>query len=163
MNREFEGKKLLILGGVKTACSIVEKAKEMGAYVAVADYNTDSPAKQIADEAVLMDATDVKAIVLWCKENHIDGVTTGFIDILMPIVYEVCKELPAGVRVILCRMRGLESSRYSKLKPKQWKWRRTVTMHFEDHTEDVRRWAQTMDRRTFNTKLEDWYNDERRD
>jgi len=79
------------------------------------------------------------------------------------MAYEVCKELPAGVRVILCRMRGLESSRYSKLKPKQWKWRRTVTMHFEDHTEDVRRWAQTMDRKTFNTKLEDWYNDERRD
>ena len=91
--KEFEGKKLLLLGGVKTACSIVKKAKKMGAYVAVADYNTDSPAKMIADEAVLMDATDVSAIVSWCRENHIDGVTTGFIDILMPVVYEVCKQL----------------------------------------------------------------------
>ena len=74
------------------------------------------------------------------------------------MAYEVCKELPAGVRVILCRMRGLETSRWSKLKPKQWKWRRTVTMLFEDHTEDVRTWAQTLDRRAFNEKLEEWYN-----
>ena len=27
------------------------------------------------------------------------------------MAYEVCRELPAGVRVILCRMRGLETSR----------------------------------------------------
>lgn len=74
------------------------------------------------------------------------------------MAYEVCRELPEGVRVILCRMRGLESSRFSKLRPKKWKWRRTVTMHFEDHTDDVRAWAQTMDRRTFNEQLEKWYN-----
>ena len=74
------------------------------------------------------------------------------------MAYEVCKELPQGVRVIFCRMRGLETSRFSKLRPKQWKWRRTVTMIFEDHTEDVQRWAQTLDRRTFNEQLENWYN-----
>lgn len=74
------------------------------------------------------------------------------------MAYEVCRELPAGVRVVLCRMRGLESSRWSKLKPKQWKWRRTVTMVFEDHTDEVRLWAQTLERRAFNEKLESWYN-----
>ena len=74
------------------------------------------------------------------------------------MAYEVCKELPEGVRVILCRMRGLETSRWSKLKPKKWKWRRTVTMVFEDHTEDVRTWAQNLDRRAFNEQLEEWYN-----
>lgn len=74
------------------------------------------------------------------------------------MAYEVCRELPEGVRVILCRMRGLETSRWSKLKPKKWKWRRTVTMHFEDHTDEVRTWAQTMDKRTFNQQLENWYN-----
>lgn len=79
------------------------------------------------------------------------------------MAYEVCRELPEGVRVILCRMRGLETSRWSKLKPKEWKWRRTVTLHFEDHTEDVRMWAQTLDKRAFNQKLEDWYNDNRTD
>lgn len=74
------------------------------------------------------------------------------------MAYEVCRELPQGVRVILCRMRGLESSRFSKLRPKRWKWRRTVTLHFEDHTDDVRQWAAELDRRAFNEKLENWYN-----
>lgn len=74
------------------------------------------------------------------------------------MAYEVCRELPDNVRVILCRMRGLETSRWSKLRPKQWKWRRTVTLHFEDHTDDVRNWAQTLDRRAFNEQLEKWYN-----
>lgn len=74
------------------------------------------------------------------------------------MAYEVCRELPENVRVILCRMRGLETSKWSKLKPKKWKWRRTVTLHFEDHTADVRTWAETLDRRAFNEKLEEWYN-----
>lgn len=74
------------------------------------------------------------------------------------IAYEVCRELPENVRVILCRMRGLETGKWSKLKPKKWKWRRTVTMHFEDHTADLRRWAQTLNRRAFNEQLENWYN-----
>ena len=74
------------------------------------------------------------------------------------MAYEVCRELPANVRVILCRMRGLESSQWSKLKPKQWKWHRTVTMVFEDHTADVKTWAQTLTRREFNERLEEWYN-----
>ena len=74
------------------------------------------------------------------------------------MAYEVCRELPKGVRVILCRMRGLETSHWSKLKPKQCQWRRTVTMQFEDHTDDVRLWAQTLDKRAFNEHLENWYN-----
>ena len=74
------------------------------------------------------------------------------------MAYEVCRKLPENVRVILCRMRGLESSRFSKLKPKQWKWRRTATLHFEDPTEAVRQWAQTLERRAFNEQLENWYN-----
>ncbi len=74
------------------------------------------------------------------------------------MAYEVCGELPENVRVILCRMRGLETSLWSKLKPKRWKWRRTVTMVFEDHTDNVRNWAKTLDRRAFNEKLENWYN-----
>ena len=91
--KEFEGKKLLILGGVTMECDIVKKAKEKGAYVVVADYLTDSPAKLIADEAVLIDALDVDAIVDYCREAHIDGVTTGFVDILLQPCYEVCQRL----------------------------------------------------------------------
>ena len=91
--KEFEGKKLLVLGALKLACDIVEHAKAMGAYVVVADYYEDSPAKKIADEAVLIDATDVDAIVKYCKENKIDGITTGFVDVLLKPCYEACREL----------------------------------------------------------------------
>ena len=90
---EFKGKKLLILGGVRLACDIVTRAKEMGAYVVVADYLVDSPAKKIADEAVLINAMDVDALVDYCQKAHIDGVTTGFVDILLQPCFEVCKRL----------------------------------------------------------------------
>ena len=93
MVKEFEGKKLLVLGGVKLACDIVTHAQKMGAYVIVADYNMDSPAKEVADEGVLIDAMDIEAIVDYCKKNNVDGVTTGFVDILMTVVYEVTKRL----------------------------------------------------------------------
>jgi len=93
MKKEFEGKKLLVLGANKLECDIVTHAQEMGAYVCVADYQTDSPAKLIADEAVLIDATEVDSLVEYCKNNHIDGVTTGFVDVLMMPCYEVCKRL----------------------------------------------------------------------
>lgn len=91
--KEFEGKKLLILGGVKLACDIVEQAHAMGAYVVVADYLENSPAKAVADEGVLINAVDADALVKYCLANNIDGVTTGFVDILMPVCYEVCKRI----------------------------------------------------------------------
>lgn len=93
MEREFEGKKILILGAIKLICDIVERAQKLGAYVVVADYYEDSPAKKVADEAVLIDATDVDALEIYCRENNIDGVTTGFVDALMPACYELCKRL----------------------------------------------------------------------
>lgn len=93
MQKVFEGKKILLLGGVKLACDIVKSAQNMGAYVVVADYNEDSPAKQIANEAILMNALDVDALVNYCRNAHIDGVTTGFVDILLQPCFEVCKRL----------------------------------------------------------------------
>lgn len=91
--KEFEGKKLLLLGGLPLVCDIVRHAQRMGIYVIVADYLEDEMAKKIADEAVLIDATDVDAIVDYCRKNNVDGVTTGFSDLLMPYCYEVCKRL----------------------------------------------------------------------
>lgn len=90
---ELKGKRLLILGATKVICEIVVRAQKMGVYVIVADYFEDSPAKKIADESVLIDATDVDAVVAYCRESHIDGVTTGFVDILLRPCYEVCKRL----------------------------------------------------------------------
>lgn len=93
MKKEFEGKKLLVLGGIQLACDIVKHAQRMGAYVIVADYYMDSPAKKVADKAVLIDAVDVDAIVDFCKSEKVDGITTGFVDILMPVAYEASRRL----------------------------------------------------------------------
>lgn len=90
---ELIGKRLLILGGIKLEGKIVERAKKMGIYTIVADYQTDSPAKKIADKAVLVDATDVDAIVKLCEEEKIDGIATGFVDILLPAWMEACERL----------------------------------------------------------------------
>ena len=75
------------------------------------------------------------------------------------LAYEVCRDLPENTTVVLCRMRGLEESRWSKLKTTTHTLRRPVNFYFEDRTADLRRWAQTMERRQFNEQLENWYND----
>ena len=93
MSKEFEGKKLLVLGATADEADIVRHAQAMGAYVIAADYYEDSPAKKVADEAVLIDALDVDAIVDYCRRAGVDGVTTGFVDILLQPCYEVCRRL----------------------------------------------------------------------
>ncbi len=91
--KELEGKKLLVLGGFNLACVIVRHAQAMGAYVVVADYNENAMAKGVADKFALVSATDVDALVELCKRERIDGVTTGFVDILLKPCYEVCQRL----------------------------------------------------------------------
>lgn len=94
MNNILRGKRLLILGGMRFSCEIVNKAKEMGIYTLVADYNKieDSPAKQIADEAVDLSVTDVEAVVDFISNNAVDGVFVGFNDMLLPYYAEICKK-----------------------------------------------------------------------
>ena len=93
MYQDLHGKKLLYLGGVKRARLIVERARELGVYVIVADYNEDSPAKSVADEGVLISATDVDALVDFCVDRKIDGVMTAYVDILMPVCLELTTRL----------------------------------------------------------------------
>ena len=78
-DQEFRGKKLLVLGGITLACDIVRHAQVMGVYVVVADYDRNSPAKKIADKAVLIDALDVDAIVELCKLENIDVEQQGLL------------------------------------------------------------------------------------
>ena len=90
---ELTGKKLLIIGATKTECDIVRYAKNKGIYTIVADYKEDSPAKSVADKPVLINATDVDALVDFCQKEKVDGVITGFVDILLKPYMEVCKRL----------------------------------------------------------------------
>ena len=56
-------KKLLILAGAGIHSKVAEAARDMGIYTIVADYLADSPAKQIADEALLCDIFDIDTLV----------------------------------------------------------------------------------------------------
>lgn len=99
MENTLKNKRLLLLGGTLISCQIVRKAKELGCFVGVADYNPveKSPGKQIADEAYNVSATDVDAVVDLIKKENFDGVLVGFNDMLLPYYAEICKKagLPA--------------------------------------------------------------------
>ena len=88
----LRGKKLLILGGVQLACSVIKLAQQNGIYTVV-DYNEDSPAKRIADKSYLVSTTDVDGIVELCKEEGIDGVFTSYIESMLPYCCIICERL----------------------------------------------------------------------
>ncbi len=94
MIEALKGKRLLILGGMRFSCEIVNKAREMCIHTIVADYNRieDSPGKQIADEAVDLSVIDVEAVVSYVKKNAIDGVIVGFNDMLLPYYADICQK-----------------------------------------------------------------------
>ena len=94
MIESLKGKRLLILGGMRFSCEIVNKAREMGIHTIVADYNRieDSPGKQIADEAVDLSVIDLDAVVSYVKKNAVDGVIVGFNDMLLPYYADICQK-----------------------------------------------------------------------
>ncbi len=93
------------------------------------------------------------------------------------LAYNMCGDLPEGVRVIGVRTRGLWGSIWSRKGRKTspsfvptfiksvFLWffwspfvpRRRVTMHVEDLTDRVKEWS-SLTRLEFNRKLEEWYN-----
>ena len=102
----LKGKRLLLLGGMRMACDIVKRAQAMGVYVVVADMTKDSPAKKIADKAIYADVCNVDNIVQICKDERIDGITTGFVDILLQPCHDACERLglPYYANNLLIRM-----------------------------------------------------------
>ena len=91
----LKGKRLLIMGGMRISCEIVKKAKEMGIYTLVADYNPIelSPAKQIADKALNLNITDVNLVAEAIQRECIDGVLVGFNDMLLPYYADICSKV----------------------------------------------------------------------
>lgn len=92
---DLKGKKLLILAGAGVHNKVVKAAKEMGIYTIVTDYLpvSESPAKQIADEAWMLNITDVDRIVEKCKAEHVDGVMNFCIDPAQKPYYKICEKL----------------------------------------------------------------------
>ena len=94
------------------------------------------------------------------------------------LAYNICGDLPEGVRVVGVRTRGLWGSIWSRAGRKEspsfvptfvksvFLWffwapfvpRRRVTMHIEDLTDRVKEWSRGT-RLEFNARLSEWYNE----
>ena len=91
--REFEGKKLLILGGNAETVPLVEYARDMGIKVIVASSIIEDPAKSVAWMASDVDGMDVPGLVALAKTEAVDGVLVGVADMLVPSYCKVCDAL----------------------------------------------------------------------
>ena len=93
MEREFEGKKLLILGGNPETTPLVEIANNMGIKTIVSSGRHTDPAKKAAWKAYDVDGMDVPGLVALANEEKVDGVLVGVADILVPSYCKVCEAL----------------------------------------------------------------------
>lgn len=69
-------KKILILGGSEIQMAIILRAKELGLYTIVADYNPDAVALKYADKKLIISTNDIQALTQVAQQNQIDGVLT---------------------------------------------------------------------------------------
>lgn len=93
MTREFEGKKLLILGGNPETTPLVEIANGMGILTIVSSARPTDPAKKAAWKSFDIDGMDVPGLVALARAERVDGVLVGVADILVPAYCQVCSEL----------------------------------------------------------------------
>lgn len=93
MSKEFEGKKLLILGGNPETTPLVEIANNMGIKTIVSSARHSDPAKKAAWKAYDIDGMDVSGLVALAHEEKVDGVLVGVADILVPAYCKVCEAL----------------------------------------------------------------------
>lgn len=93
MTREFEGKKLLILGGNPETTPLVEIANNMGIKTIVTSGRPTDAAKKVAWKSYDVDGMDVPGLIALAKEENVDGVLVGVADILVPSYCKVCDAL----------------------------------------------------------------------
>ena len=93
MQREFEGKKLLILGANPETIPLIEVANEMGVKTFVTSNRPEDPAKKYAYKSFEVDGMDVPGLISLANEEKVDGVLVGVADILVPVYCKVCDAL----------------------------------------------------------------------
>ncbi len=91
--KEFEGKKLLILGGNPETVPLIEMANEMGIKTIVTSSYPDEPGKKAAWKGCDVDGMDVPGLVALAREEAVDGVLVGVADMLVPSYCKVCDAL----------------------------------------------------------------------
>jgi carB family protein len=93
MEKEFEGKKLLILGGNPETSALVRVANEMGVKTIVTSARHTDDAKKYAWKSFDVDGMDVPGLIALAREEQVDGVLVGVADILVPSYCKVCEAL----------------------------------------------------------------------
>lgn len=93
MAKEFEDKKLLILGGNPETSALVQLANEMGIKTIVASYRANDDAKKYAWKSSMVDGFDVPGLIALAREEAVDGVLVGVADMLVPSYCKVCDAL----------------------------------------------------------------------
>ena len=93
MQKELEGKKLLIMGANPETIPLVELANEMGIKTYVTSNRPDDPAKKYAFKSCDVDGMDVPGLVALAREEDIDGILVGVADILVPAYCKACNAL----------------------------------------------------------------------
>lgn len=91
--KEFEGKKLLILGGNPETVPLVEVANGMGVKTIVASARHTDPAKACAWKSYDFEGLDTDTVIRIAREEKVDGVLVGVADILVPMYCDVCEAL----------------------------------------------------------------------
>lgn len=93
MSKEFEGKKLLILGGNPETSALVRMANDMGIKTIVTSGRHSDDAKKYSWKAYDIDGMDVPGVIALAREEKVDGVLVGVADILVPSYCKVCDAL----------------------------------------------------------------------
>ncbi len=93
MYENLKGKKLLVMDRTALAACAVRRAKELGIRTIVANFYPEalSPSKQIADEKVDIDISDIDAMVKLVRERHVDGIFVGWTDSHLPFYAQICE------------------------------------------------------------------------
>ena len=86
-------KRVMIVGASAWQVPMIQKAKELGYYVGVADYNPKAVGIQYADEYFNTSTIDPEGVCKATKAFHADGITTVATDMPMKSVAYTCEKL----------------------------------------------------------------------
>ena len=93
MRRNYNVKKILILGGSEFQIPLVKCAKEKGFIVGVVDINKNAPACKYADYIFEQSLKDREAVLEVAKQFSPDGITVGMVDVAVQTCAYVLSKL----------------------------------------------------------------------
>lgn len=88
-----DGKTLLILGATTYSVNVIKTAKAMGARTIVVDPVKNAHAKPFADRSYDVDTTDIDTLYQICKDEHVEGIFTGYSDVNLFSCRTLCDRL----------------------------------------------------------------------